>query len=306
MSKRIWYVYVGAAAVYVSLIFLVPTEAATLERYKLSEFRADLLSLSIAIPLLVIWFAAFYGYDKFKHYAQTIGSAPDGHAFNYIANGLGILAIGLPITSILSSLSNFLTVDSPDLIPATTIIRNYVSILIPLAAFWFIYKGSQQLTKVASRRKKQSRHNDSVAMLTAFLAVFYTYLIFQNPNREVPDGDAWRATYYLPDLLVLFTIILPYLYIWLLGFRAVLNISTYMSSVKGVLYKQMLGHLAKGLTGIILISIVLQLLVNFGSLFRSMSLAPLLGIIYLLLTAMAVGYVYVAAGAKRLQKIEEV
>jgi hypothetical protein len=187
-----------------------------------------------------------------------------------------------------------------------TILRNYATLLMYLTAIWLINKGSQELLNVTKRRKDANRFGGAFTMLTSFLAVLYTYLIFQNPNRQVPAGKALRATYYLPDWLILTTIILPYLYMWMLGFQAVLNLYIYMRSVKGVLYKQMLGNLAKGIGGIILILIILQLLVNFASLFTSFSLGPLLLVVYLLVAGIGAGYMYVAAGAKRLQKIEEV
>lgn len=306
ISRRVLFFYLSAAITYLALMLIVPTEAETLQRYHISELRLDIVKLTIAIPLLAIWFAAFYGYDKFKHYAAAIHTSQDGVAFNHIANGLGALAVSMPVASILSTISTYVAVNAPDSQPAMTIVRNYAAIFLALVAFWLIHKGSRSLKKVTVRKKWRYQYDDFVVMLTAFLAVFYTYLIFHNPERQVPAGEAWRATYYLPDWLVLFTIILPYLFIWHLGFQAVLNIHTYAGSVKGVLYKQMLGFLEKGMIGIILLSVVLQLLINFGSLFRSMSLGPLLGIVYLLLIVMTVGYVYVAVGAKRLQKIEEV
>jgi hypothetical protein len=306
MTKRVLIVYIVVAVAYTLLALLLPTDPKTLEQYKLSEFRMDLLQLSLVVPVLAIWFAAFYGYDKFSHYARTIAKSKDGNAFRFIANGLGVLAFGLAINAILGSILNYLILESPRLTASLTIVRNYSSMLMYLIAFWLIRKGTQELLAITPRSKNANRRGSALTMLSSSLAVLYTFLIFQNPNRQIPDGPAVRATYYLPDWLILLTIILPYLYIWMLGFQAVINIYIYMKSVKGVLYRQMLELLAKGLAGIILISIILQLLVNFGSLFRSMALGPLLLIVYLLVAGIAVGFIYVAAGAKRLQKIEDV
>jgi hypothetical protein len=306
MSKRVLYVYLTLVAAYLLLSFLVPTERAVLERYKITEFQTDLLRLTIAIPLIAIWFAAFYGYDKFKIYAQTIHSAPDGRAFDYIANGLGVLAVSLPITSILTSIINYISLSSKGALPATTIISNYVAIALSLAAFWLIYKGSLRLAGMVSKNPDHNENYNLIVMITALLAVFYTSFTLQNPNRLVPTGSVGKATFYLSDWMILLTIVIPYLFIWFIGLQAVHNIGQYARSVKGILYKQLLGLLARGIVAIVLVTILLQFFKDFQHLLNRLALAPLLVIIYLLIVAIAVGYLYVAAGAKRLQKIEEV
>lgn len=306
MSKKIWYAYIAAVAVYMLLTFLTPTDPDTLARYEITANQARLLGLTVSIPLIIIWFAAAYGFDKFKRYSQAIQSEPDGQALGHIANGLGILALSMPVTSIVSNIFKYVTHNSDSAQSATTIVSNYLDILFALSAFWLIYKGSRELINLVRRKKDQIRHNNFVFIVIGLLAFAYTYFTFQNPNRRVPSGSIEGAAYYLPDWLILFTIILPYLFVWFIGMQAAANISKYNSSVKGVLYKQVLGFLTKGVIGIIAVSILLQFLTNSASFFRTVSLTPLLGIIYLLIIAMATGYIFVAIGAKKLQKIEEV
>src|SRR4030095_2725684 len=103
MTKRVLFVYSVVSVAYILLSLLLPTDPKTLQQYQLSEGSLDLLRLTIVVPVLAIWFAAFYGYDKFSHYARTIASSNDGRGFRYIANGLGVLAFGLPINLILTS-----------------------------------------------------------------------------------------------------------------------------------------------------------------------------------------------------------
>jgi len=306
MSRRVWFIYLLAVAIYISLSFLAPVDSAVLERYNISTTQLALLRLTVVLPLVAIWFAAFYGYDKFRNYAEVIQESPDGKAFVHIANGLGVLALSLPATSIVSSVFDLLTRDSEGALPSTTIAANYLAVALALAAFWFLYKGSKMLLRSIAPRADQKPFYNATLFAIAVLAVVYTYFTFQNPVRRVPTEPIEEATYYLPDPLILVTIVVPYLLIWYLGLRSAAFIAEYARSVKGILYKQVLGFLAKGLVAIILLSITLQFLGNFATWFGALSLAPILVIVYLLLIAIAVGYAYVAAGAKKLQKIEEV
>src|SRR3546814_738920 len=92
MSRRVWLVYLVAVATYLSVSLLVPADQAVLERYHLTVAQLNLLRLTVVLPLIAIWFAAFYGYDKFSLYARSIQNSSDGPAFGYIASGLGVLA----------------------------------------------------------------------------------------------------------------------------------------------------------------------------------------------------------------------
>lgn len=303
MPRKILYIYIALALLYVALTFLTPLDPRLIDRYEIGEIRLNLIRLSIAIPLLGIWFAAFYGYSKFKAYADLIKESKDGRAFTHIANGLGLLALSLPLRSILSVAFRSLTQQSPDLLPLATIISNYITLLFTLGAFLLIFRGSQHLTAIVKTEGKL--HSYALAGF-GILAIFYTYLALTNPARMVATDNVDKAVYFLPDPLILLTIVLPYVFIWFIGLKTFVNLQAYQTHSDGVVYKRILTYLTRGVATVIIMSIVLQFLRELVSPLSQLSLGPLLGIVYLLLIGMAVGYLYIAAGAKRLQKIEEV
>jgi hypothetical protein len=193
------------------------------------------------------------------------------------------------------------------MLPATTIIANYLAIALYLTAFWLVYLGSQALVRLAGNGHVRGTHHNLIVIATTVVGVFYTHFTLQNPNRTVATTrGADEASFYLSDWLILLTIVVPYVITWFIGFYAAFNIIRYTDSVPGILYKRLLGSLAKGLVAIVLVTVLLQFLRDFQHIFADLSLTPLLMIIYLLLAAYTVGYIYVAAGASKLQRIEEV
>jgi hypothetical protein len=67
-----------------------------------------------------------------------------------------------------------------------------------------------------------------------------------------------------------------------------------------------MAYLSYGLLGVIAASIFIQYLTSLSGRLLHWHLSSLLGLIYLLLIIEAVGFVVIALGAKKLQKIEEV
>ncbi|HVE80947.1 MAG TPA: hypothetical protein VNA68_02290 [Candidatus Dormibacteraeota bacterium] len=304
MTKKYMALLALLVIIYLGITFSIPPDPVSLAKYNLSVLQSRLLSLSIAVPVIGIWFAAFYGFSKFKSYAELIKSSPDGKAFVRLSSGIMVLAIGLPVSSILSSTLNYLGRQNHDLLPQVVITNNYISLLIAAVGFTLIAKGAADLAKVT----KKALPSRSLVAIVVFLllAAAYIYATLTNPNRTVPVIASGRATYFLPDWLILTTIITPYLYVWYKGLQAAFDINFYRKNIQGILYKKMLGYLAAGLTAVVVSSIFLQFLGAVSVALQKLSLAPLLIIIYILLMVIAVGYVLIALGAKQLKKIEEV
>lgn len=268
--------------------------------------QARLLSLSVVIPISFIWFLAFYGYSVFRDYARVIQKAKDGRAFSEISTGLAILAVGLPVSTIISSLTRIMTRSRADLIPALTVMNHYVTIALTVFAFWYIHKGALRLQKLTS---EQPGGRDWSLLLSGFvgLALTYVYLVFANPARNSSELSLnGQAIFYLPDWLIVMTIILPYLYVWYIGLASGFYVNYYQKKVSGSIYKQAFRLLALGIIGVIISSILRQYITATGNLLADMRLAPLLVIIYTLLMAIALGFVLIAMGARKLKHIEEV
>lgn len=94
--------------------------------------------------------------------------------------------------------------------------------------------------------------------------------------------------------------------VWFYGFKAAYNIYQFRSTVPGSIYKKALGMLAAGILTITLSYILIRYLVSVSGFFDSASLQRILGIIYLLLFIIGLGYVLTALGSRKLKRIEEV
>ena len=95
-------------------------------------------------------------------------------------------------------------------------------------------------------------------------------------------------------------------FVWFIGVLAAGDIYAYNHKIKGLVYKNGVGLLALGTAFIIFASILLQYLVTLSARLLQLKLTPILVIIYPLLIVISIGYILVALGAKKLQRIEEV
>lgn len=294
------------AAVYLAITMLLPPDPRTLDRLSLNPLTLKLLNLTVVLPFIAIWVIAFYGFVHLKRYTMKIVNSEDGKALHTIANGLMILAISLPTSGIMSGLLNFAaTQPDPMAVPLLTIIKNYVTLALYVAAFLLISKGSKML--VAHLKQKPADSLDVFGVpIIVILGAVYTYLALTNPNRVEPSEVTGRALYYLSDPAIFLTIIIPYLFVWFYGLRSSFYLNYFREKVSGVIYKDFLKFLAFGISFVVISSIAAQFLTAVSASVVSLTLLPLLMLVYVLVAVMAVGYIFIAMGAKRLNKIEEV
>ncbi len=294
--SKLFYVYMCCVLLYAASFF-TPRSISTIQTYELSTIQYYLLSLSVALPLSLIWFAAFYGYGKLRAYSQTIHGTPDGKHMARITTGIMVLAFGLPLSSLLGSAIAIAVQQNPDLQAAGSVIRNYVSMLYPLVGFVFISRGARGLSDLAKQRPSYLATNALGAIFIA-ISVLYCYIVATSQNIN--------EIYHLPGWLVLSSLVAPYLFTWYIGLSSAFEIHSYSRTAPGVLYRKTWNMLATGIGAIIIMQIVVQYITTLTVQLANLRLLRLLIIVYILLALLAVGYVLVALGAKRLQKIEEV
>ncbi len=298
--------WAGLSALYLLLILIIPPNASTLLRYGLTPTKAKLISVSVALPLIGIWYAAFYGFITFKRYAYMIHKSKDGRALSILARGLMCLALSLPLISLITSIFNYLATTHPHLQPTTVIITNYMSLALFLFAFYFIYIGARELVTIRKMRSKYVQQEQLGTMAFVVVSAFYSYVTLVNPARQFPTEGVPRAAYYLADLPLILTIIIPYIVVWYFGMKAAYYIGLYRQKISGTLYRQALGRLAAGIALVIISSMLVRFLVSITTLVNSLTLKLLLFVLYLLLLLIFVGYMFIASGAKKLRRIEEV
>lgn len=293
--------YAILAILYLVLSLAISPNHATLALYHLSNKQYRILIFLILLPLLAIWWAAFYGYAKTKEYASLIEDTPEGPPFHYIANGMMWLAWGLPIPALISLAVTSIANNHPGFTSASIIISNYASLLVPLIALHILSTGSRNLLELAHLRIT-SRNTKMLVLLFVLLGAVYCYYVFNNLHGRTSASNP----YGLDSWLVLLTIVVPYLYAWFVGLLAAYEIRLVSRHSQGVLYRRGLQLLSLGLGVTVASSIALQYLHSVLPRDSHLSLGYTLLLIYALLAIIGVGYVLLAAGAQRLKKIEEV
>ncbi|HSX24250.1 MAG TPA: hypothetical protein VLE74_04070 [Candidatus Saccharimonadales bacterium] len=304
--NRHYLLWAALGVTYAALAILIPPDANALLKYNLSETQARLITLTWILPYIGVWFAAFYGYIRCKAYAALIAKSADGQALSLVGDGLMWLAISLPVTAILSSILTYMARRMPSWQAPTTVVSNYVTLLFLIAGFLIIYKGTSSLTKIV-KKKPQSGWERLATVAFIVFSISYIYLTLSNPARQFATADSGgRAAYYLPDFLLVTTIIMPYLLVWYWGFRSAYQLHLYQKNVRGVVYKSSLKLFAEGIAAVILSLMSIRVLVSVTTLLSTLTLKLILVLLYALLLMISVGYILIALGAKKLQKIEEV
>lgn len=144
-NRKVYYAYAAFVVLYFAITFLTPPDPTVFHKYHLTNVSLRLLSLTVAVPLVGIWLAAFYGFAKLRGYAQPIKGSKDGRQVAKITTGIMILALGLPISAIIAGGLALLVRHHMITIAASTIINNYVALLFPLAAFVMVSRGTRGL-----------------------------------------------------------------------------------------------------------------------------------------------------------------
>ena len=298
------YSYFLLLLAYALLAFFLPINPTTLKHYHLTASSAHWWVLSIIIPLILIWLLIFYGYSRLYRYASTISQSKEGQGMMYLVTGLGIIAFGYPITSIVSNVLSFVSRNHPHFLSTATIINNYLSLLLSLTAFLFISWSARKFTDSIKMRPSQiAIYILSIAFIC--VGVAYCYMVFRNaPGLGLSAGRS--VAYYLPNWLLLLTVVVPYIFIWFIGLLAAYELHIYEKKVRGIIYKQSMKLVSAGLAAIIVSSVFTQFLVTLSNQLLRLRFRSLILLIYLLLIVISLGYILVAAGAKKLQKIEEV
>jgi hypothetical protein len=282
---------------------LLPSDPDTLARYEITQNQARLLNLTVVVPLIGIWYLALNGFVRLREYSKLIRDTNEGWAFTLLANGLMVLAFGLPINSIVSSIFNYVAVHNTNFVPTATILKNYLALIIALVAFGLLARGA---TLLVVSNKRTNKYKPVLPLFMApimiLLTCIFTWLVLAMPAEGVSDAEA----YYLPNWLIIFTVVIPYLAAWVSGLMALYFLHVHRNKVKGTIYKQAFNQLANGIGLVTLVSVLVQLLTTLSGQLNRLNLTPILFILYILVILYAVGFWYIAHGSKKLQKFEEV
>lgn len=262
-----------------------------------TETTYRLAVAALLVPYIIIWYTGFYTFAKLREYSKPLKHTKDGVGFHTITAGMGVLAFGLVVPTIIALVLNNIAVHHPAFKAPATITNNYLGLFPGLLAFLLLYNGALKLVSTIREKTRKldlRRH----APWFLLLAATFTYLTLQNRYRF--------HSYYLPVWLLVTTIIVPYVYGWMVGLLSAYELRTYAQSVKGLLYQKAIKQFASGIAVAIVASIAIQF-VNITIAQRfSHSLGAILLIDYLLLIIVGVGLILMALGTKKLKRLEEI
>ncbi|MDQ3123263.1 MAG: hypothetical protein M3Q14_01080 [bacterium] len=300
MKKAYIWLFLVLLATYIILAFGLPTDPKVLSRYELSQTEARLANLTVVLPFTLIYLTALYGFVRFSRYAESVQDSKEGPNLVRIARGLMILALSLPLGSVVSTLNTFIRHRYPHWATETIVIRNYLALIIAFIAIYFIAQGIEGLYHTLNKRTVSELPFYGF-LLPVSLASIFTWLITMQHN-----SSGTVQTYDLPDGVIIATLVIPYTFIWCVGIRAAIQLYDYQASVKGTVYRVALQNISKGIAVLIFTSVFLQFLTTLSEQLNRLSLTPILVIVYILIILYAIGYGFVARGAKKLSQIEEV
>ncbi len=303
MHKRLYY-YLSLSIISVFYTIVTLSAPLNLNRFNLTPNKTHLLQITLLLPIVMIWWIAAYGAERFKLYTSQIKQHKDGRAFDKISTGLVILVVSIILNGLFSVLRGWAYMDG--WLAAFTNMSNHMAVIGPLIAYSYMYVGSVELKKLVKKRPANSKNLLAVVILMlVIVAVYLKFLLSYKYLSATPDPTRY-SSYYMSSTMVFLTIALPYIVGWFLGIKAAFNIIEYRQTVKGVLYKSMLLKLVIGILVVIGFYFVVQLLTLFSTFIARAGLGSILLIVYLLIIAYSIGFLFIAAGAKQLSKIDRV
>lgn len=288
---------------YAMISFVRPVDHTTTTKYHLTSSRAHEIVLAVILPYIIIWVIAFAGYLRLRAYSDGLGDSPDGKAFRTISTGVMWFTFWLPLSNLSTAVSSAIYTAHPSLTATMIQIVTYVNVLLLLPAFIWVARGSKGLLDLVRVRHRPP--TTALVLIFLIFTILYTTLVLHDPFRQISSVAGTKATYYLSDWVLVTTVLIPRLLSWFLGVVAVQNIMLYRRRVNGVIYKAALQDLGWGLGAVVLGIVVLRTIQSLTSSLNRLNLGTILLIIYVLLIILAIGYVYIARGARKLQRIED-
>jgi hypothetical protein len=296
MTPMRWFVLLALIDYALSIILAPDPQALRTLNISRGTYREVVIFL--LIPETIIWFATFYALTKVSEYTKHLKTAKEGRAFRFITYAIAVLAFGFIIPSIISTILGQITASHEGFRNAATIINQHIAMVVPVIAFTLLNTGAYLLLGFVNTR---SRLRD-----TRIFSIFFITLSVLFAHTALHTRNLGHNPYHLGVYALMFTLIVPYLFAWFEGLASAYNLNLYSKSVKGLLYKKALQQLALGISVTILGFIAIQFITSTLGARTSESLGFILVIIYALLAILLLGLGFIAFGAKKLKKIEEV
>jgi hypothetical protein len=302
-SRWIYAVVIGLWLAYLGLSLYAPISPGA-QSLHISAMVLAWVKITVALFYLFVWLGGSYSVLTIESYTRSLTDGPDQQAFDYIKTGIFILISTLILAVLLGSIRSYLP-NQASWNPAFVIVTNYLNVLPEVLAFLYFFIGIRLLSHQAQPEPLSLRSYFFYSLPLFLLAYLWLEIIFSNSTRMVATSPMTTATYYLPDSLLILTIVLPSILGWILGLAATTRLYNFHHKVNGTLYRQALSSLVFGFVSVVIASILFEALQALGShRLLDFGLQKLLVMIYLFILVQGVGYFLMARGARRLHKIE--
>jgi hypothetical protein len=281
-----------------ALALALPPDPQALHLYHLTSLSYRLVIFFLLLPYALIWYAAFYAFAKLSEYTRFLKNAKEEKAFRRITAGMGILAFGLVIPTIISTILNEIAAYHHGFKAADAIISHYIELVVALTSFTYLGSGARML---ASSGKIRTSLNGARLFGLIFIIIGVSFT-----RASVTEHHYAGNPYYLSIFPLVITLVIPYLYTWFIGMICAFDFWLYSKSIKGVLYKKAFSQLSSGLAVTIVGLIAIQFVTSAYGNRTDESLTFILILIYALLGTLILGLSLMALGTNKLKKIEEV
>jgi hypothetical protein len=295
--------YFILVTIYVLLILVLPADQYTSNLYNFSPLAYRVVLFGVAFPSMLVWLAAFVGYDMLRQYAHSIRKTAQGEHFRQLASGCAWLAWSLPLSVISAFTLHAMSDHWNGLTSASVILSNYIYLIFPLIAFIKIGNGSRGLLN-SSKITYDISNSRLIMLLFAVFGVIYCYFTFNHFNLGSLASS--NNPFHMPVWLTVLTVTIPSLYAWFVGILAAYEINLFSKNIRGVLYRQATRWFVLGLIIVIMSLIAQQYIVAVQPRSGHLVLDFRLFLLLLILIIRGLGFILVALGAFKLKRFEEV
>ncbi len=250
-----------------------------------------ILSISFTIPIFI---SMFFGAWSF----MLLSKKPE---FSLLANSIFILTLVLLSGVVLGVIrSHFFSGDIYGMYKTMTIIINYIY------SFGYLIGFGMLLYSTTKELPLARNWNIPISIFIVILiGAFYSFILLTSPDRAVSSVEGITPSFFLPDLWIVLTIILPTLLGWFFAIWAAFRLSdiygAFTTTTTTVTTKEGFKNVLYGVLFIVFSAIMLQAILSIGTMrFISGGLLLILVILYLFVALLTVGNFFFLKGARRL------
>jgi hypothetical protein len=271
--------------------------------YHLSSPEYHVLLFLVELPITLIWFAAFYAFHRLQRYTASIVNTKEEEVFQKLTSGFQWLAWGLVVPTIISLITESIAAKHPGFESTSIISANYLNVIFSVVAFSYIADSAHKLFTQANIKTPDVAFR---TLLFFFVTLGTLYCFFTFRHLDLQHLSSNNNPYYIPVWLLIFTIIVPYLYTWLLGILSAYQFALFSKQVKGIIYRRALQFVSGGVAIVILDSIGIQYLHTVIPRSGHLALNIILLASYFIYFCIVLGFILISLGVNKLKKIEDI